>query len=233
MPRIARLVVPNAPHHITQRGIDGQHVFFDDEDRRLYLRILSEECSRWGMQLLAYCLMNDHVHLIAAPLKADALARAVGRTHWRYTQDINRVHGRSGHLWQNRFDSAPVDEQHLHLAIRYVEQNPVRARLCRRPWEYAWSSAAARCGWSRPAMAELLEHPVWRQTSRDPQWNSIAADPLEASQLRDLRRATSRGRPIAGVEWTTRLEQEFNRSLRARPVGRPRGAKHPYITVPI
>jgi putative transposase len=104
---------------------------------------LREQSLRYGLVVHAYCLMTNHVHLVATPRSEDSLAKAVGRTHWLYTQAINRLHGRSGHLWQNRFHSCPLAHGHYWAAMRYVERNPVRARLCRFAWEYPYSSAAA------------------------------------------------------------------------------------------
>ena len=113
MPRVARIVVPGMPHHITQRGNNRQDVFFIDADRSLYLTLLKEQSRRFGLSIIAYCLMSNHVHLVAAPRRADSLAKAVGRTHWLYAQAINRMHGRSGHLWQNRFHSCALDGEHV------------------------------------------------------------------------------------------------------------------------
>src|SRR4030042_765949 len=129
MPRLARMVIPGVPHHITQRGNNRQDVFFVDDDRRVYLSLLQEPSRRYGLQLLGYCLMSNHVHLIATPARDDSLAKAVGRGHWLYTQYVNRLHGRSGHLWQNRFYSCALDEEHLVAARAYAERNPVRAKL--------------------------------------------------------------------------------------------------------
>ena len=103
MARAARIVIPKVPHHVTQRGNNRQDVFFTDDDRRLYLDLLRDHCATAGVRILGYCLMNNHVHLVLVPPAEDRLAAAVGRTHYRYTQAINRLHGRSGHLWQGRF----------------------------------------------------------------------------------------------------------------------------------
>jgi putative transposase len=120
MPRTARLVLPGVAHLVSHRGLNHQDVFFSEDDRRLYLQLLNEECQRWGFGLLGYCLMSNHVHLVGIPLKSESLARAVGRTHWRYTQIINSQRARPGHLWQNRFHSAPMDDDHVLMGVRYV-----------------------------------------------------------------------------------------------------------------
>ena len=146
MPRVARIVVPSAPHHVTQRGNNHQDVFFVDGDHRVYLELLGERAERYGLAVLGYCLMTNHVHLVVVPSSEEALAKAIGRTHFAYTQYVNRLHGRSGHLWQNRFYSCMLDEPHLWSAMSYVERNPVRARIVRVAWRYRWSSAAAHVG---------------------------------------------------------------------------------------
>ncbi len=143
MPRVARIVIPNCPHHVTQRGNNRQEVFFVDDDRLRCLGLLKEESQKHGLRVEGYCLMCNHIHLIVAPKSQRSLAKAFGRTHFRYTQYINRLQKRSGHLWQNRFFCCALDEDHYWTAMAYVEQNPVRARMVRRPWRYGpW-----RYGW--------------------------------------------------------------------------------------
>lgn len=221
MPRVARIVLPQVAHHITQRGNNRQDVFFVDEDRALYLRLLGEACRRWGLRLLGYCLMTNHVHLIAIPDKTDSLARAIGRTHWHYAQTVNRLHGRSGHLWQNRFYSAAMDDEHLLLAMRYVEQNPLRAGLCACPWDYAWSSAAVHCGRTKAAEDDLLDHAAWRQVAGQLDWNRLLGENLDSTRIHRVRHATSRGRPLATDAWLSKLETILGRRLRPLSVGRP------------
>ena len=117
MPRKARIVLPNIPHHITQRGNNKDAVFFVDKDKDVYLAFLQEESEKYGLELLGWCLMTNHIHLIARPETEDSLAKAVGRAHFRYTQYINRMQGRSGHLWQNRFYSCALDRSHFRQAL--------------------------------------------------------------------------------------------------------------------
>jgi len=103
MPRIARTVAVGCAHHITQRGNNHQAIFLVDDDRRVYLELLQEQADKYGLEVAGYCLMGDHVHLVAIPQAQDSLAQAIGRTHFRYSQYVNRFHKRSGHLWQGRF----------------------------------------------------------------------------------------------------------------------------------
>src|SRR3954470_1462160 len=129
MARVARLVVPGAPHHVTQRGNRGDKVFFADGDYRFYLSLLSEASKNAGTEVWAYCLMPNHVHMILVPSELDGLRATLAETHRRYTTFINTRLGERGHLWQGRFSSVAMDEAHLVSAVRYISLNPVRAGL--------------------------------------------------------------------------------------------------------
>jgi len=221
MPRVARIVVPGLAHHITQRGNNHQDVFFTDDDRRLYLTLLKEQSQRFGLSVIAYCLMTNHVHLVAAPHRRESLARAIGRTHWKYSQAVNRLHRRSGHLWQNRFFSCVLQDDHLLHGVCYAERNPVRARLVRLPWRYRWSSAAAHVGESEDA-AGLLDVKYWRAMFSHSEWRRILQRPEDESMTRRLRSSLRTGRPLASDRMLAKLEAKLNRRLRLRPRGRPR-----------
>ena len=159
MARAARIVIPGEPHHITQRGNNKQNVFFTNQDRTAYLRFLKEESQRNGVHIVGFCLMSNHIHIIGIPEKTESLQKAIGRTHFRYTQFFNRLHNQSGHLWQNRYFSCAMDEPHFMYALRYLEQNPVRAGLEKQEWDYPWSSAKAHIGGTD--MSGLLDL-AWR-----------------------------------------------------------------------
>jgi putative transposase len=220
MGRIARVVVPDLPHHITQRGNNRQVVFRDDDDRRLYLSLLQERALSAGLRVVAYCLMPNHIHLIAIPEHEDSLAKALGRTHLHYTQWFGHRHASSGHLWQNRFYSCPLDEAHCDQAIVYVERNPVRAQLASRPWQYRWSSAEALlAGQDRTS---LLDMRWWNERWDPASWEELLLAAVDGEDVERLRRCTSRGRPWGTTEFVSRLEAKLGRPLRAAPVGRPR-----------
>ncbi len=223
MPRVSRIVLPGRPHHVTQRGNNRQDVFFVDDDRRVYLGLLKQQAGRFGLTILGYCLMSNHVHLVAVPAGEEALAQAVGRTHFLYTQYVNRLHGRSGHLWQNRFFSCTLDEPHLWNALVYVERNPVRARLTRVPWMYVWSSAMAHTGGSDAS--GLLDLEYWAKEWSPAKWKEALRAGDDPEETRRLRLHTSRGRPLASDRLLARLEHKLGRRLRPLPVGRPKRQK--------
>jgi putative transposase len=243
MPRTARIVVPDVPHHITQRGNNRQDVFFVDDDRRVYLSILKEQSEKFGLEILGWCLMTNHIHLIGRPAGPESMAKALGRTHFRYTQYINRFHRRSGHLWQNRFFSCPLGRAHFWKALLYVEQNPVRAKMVRRAWEYPWSSAAIHIAPKRvqvhPAEskdksplsaertgprfcgAELLNMAYWKQISSVVDWRKTLEQMQSDEQVAAIRRNTHTGRPLAEDAFISKLEKLLNKRLRPLPIGRP------------
>jgi putative transposase len=208
-----------------QRGNNRESVFVADEDRRVYLQLLQEQADKYGLEVLGYCLMDDHVHLVAIPHEAESLAQAVGRTHFRYSQYVNRVHQRSGHLWQGRFYSCALDRRHLWLALRYVELNPVQARLCRKPWRYEWSSAAVHT--DEKAESELLNLRRWyRQTSAEA-WRKELAKGLTDAEMGLLRLRTQTGRPLGSDSFLNKIEAVLGRRVRPLPVGRPRKSQEP------
>ncbi len=223
MPRVARIVIENVPHHITQRGNNHQDVFFTDDDRRTYLSILKEKSELYGVTILGYCLMTNHVHIVAVPRSADALARAIGRTNFLYTQYINRLHRRTGHLWQNRFYSCALDEPHLWRTMAYVERNPVRAKMVRAPWRYEWSSAAAHIG--EKDQSELLDLKWWNREWKPQKWKDQLRTPADETNLRNIRSCLHTGRPLGTDHWIARLETKLNKRLRPKPVGRPKKAE--------
>jgi len=148
MPRHARVVFEGVAHHITQRGNYRQSIFEDDADRKKYLQLVGEYSEKYKTKIFAYCLMTNHVHFIAAPMKPDSLALTFKYANMRYSKYFNFKNKKSGHLWQARFYSCPLYGNHAIEAVRYVERNPARANLVGLPWEYEWSSAAEHVGLS-------------------------------------------------------------------------------------
>ena len=215
MARIARFVVPGAAHHVTQRGNRRERVFFGDDDYELYKHLLAEQSRKHGVACWAYCLMPNHVHLILVPDSATALGRAIGETHRRYSATLNARLRVTGHLFQARYGSAAMDEEHLIAAARYVSLNPVRARLVRRAEDWRWSSTAAHL--SRRDDGLAIVGPLLDRCS------GRFADLLEtepsAEALSRLRAAETIGRPLGSAAFLDTLVARLGRDPRARKRG--------------
>ena len=218
MARIARVVVPGVPHHVTQRGNRRLQTFFTDEDYSAYLGLMAEWCKRCGVEVWAYCLMPNHVHLIAAPSSEHALARAIGEAHRRYTRMINFREAWRGHLWQERFASFPMDDGYAMLAARYVELNPVRARLVRKAWRWRWSSAQAHVQGQDDKLvkvAPLLE--------RVEDWREYLCEAVGDEEATLLRQHARTGRPLGRERFLKKVEKKLGRELhRRKPGPKPR-----------
>ena len=207
------------PHHITQRGNYRQTVFFDDGDRQLYLAILRENTSRYRLRLLGFCLMSNHVHLIAVPEREDSLACALGRTHADYARWLHIRQRQTGHLWQNRFYSCPLDHGHCWAAMRYVERNPVRAGMVETAWQWQWSSASAHV--SAFDGTGLLDLQEWQTCWTGPLWKQALQDGVGEVLLAErIRLATRTGRPLGTPDFAAGLEEAMGRSLLPAKRGR-------------
>ena len=219
MARIARVVAVGLPHHVTQRGNNRERVFFSDDDRRFYLWTLLKYRQQYGVEVWAYCLMKNHVHVLAVPKEEDSLARCFAGTNLVYTQYVNRQHGRSGRLWQNRFFSCPVDkDSYLLPVIRYIEANPVRVKQAAHAWDWPWSSARYHVlGEPDPVVNE----PGWLKEKLGRDYRAYVQHRSE-EQDAEVRCALSTGRPLGDAAFVARLESRTGRSLAPRKAGRPR-----------
>jgi putative transposase len=214
MPRMARLVVPGYPHHITQRGSRRQKTFFDESDYRAYLGLIRETRSKAGVDIWAYCLMPNHVHLVAVPEREDSLASMLRVTHHRHARRVNAAQGWSGHLWQERFYSVVMDESHLLAAVRYTELNPVRAGLCDRVEDWRWSSVHAHVHGKCDGVVN-----VDPMLERIGDWQQYLSASEEPEAIETLRSHSSTGRPAGSTEFIKRLERLSGRTLRKRRPG--------------
>ena len=222
MPRIARVCAEGYPHHITQRGNNKDVVFFDDEDRRIYLEVLRRYKNKYGMKILAYCLMENHVHVLAVPEMQTSLPRGMGGTNLLYTQHINRKYRRSGRLWQNRFFSTIVEEEsYLWAVARYIERNPVRAKLIKRAEDYPWSSASAHVLGIKD---EVLSEDSWLDEKELKSYREFLRQEDEGINA-SIRQATSTGRPFGSERFIRKLEDILGRDLLPKSGGRPKGKK--------
>lgn len=214
MSRIARIVAPGIPHHVTQRGNRRMETFFQDEDYQTYLALMAEWCRKCNVAIWAYCLMPNHVHLIAAPETEEGLRLAIGEAHRRYSSMINRRQKWTGHLWQGRFSSFPMDETYLLATAKYIEMNPVRARLAADPYAWPWSSARAHAAGQddilvrvEPLLGMVGE---WKQFLSD-------VDEQDADKIRGHERT---GRALGGDAFLDSLEGALQRVVKPKKAGR-------------
>lgn len=214
MARLARVVAAGYPHHVTQRGNRRQQTFFCDDDYREYLRLMSASCAGAGTEVWAYCLMPNHVHLIMVPQDANGLRRAISETHRRFTRRINLREGWQGHLWQERFHSFLLDETHLLAAVRYVENNPVRAGLCAHAEDWPWSSVRAHLRGEDDGLARVA--PLLAMVGNWPEYLGAA---VEQSLVDRIHAHTRTGRPLGEEAFVEELEGRLNRRLRPQKRG--------------
>jgi putative transposase len=219
MARIARVVVPNFPHHIVQRGNRKQKVFFRETDYQEYLVLLKSHIAAYNVQVLAYCLMPNHVHLIAVPDNEYGLAKAIGETHRKYTRMINFREKWRGYLWQGRFGSYVLDEQYLLAATRYILFNPVAAGIVKNPLDYKWSSARhhlkIECN---PLIKDDLINGVITN------WDAFIRQETNENKVMALRLHERTGRPLGDKNFIDRVERILARPLKKRKPG-PRAAE--------
>lgn len=209
MARMARTVFEGVPHHITQRGNRRQRVFFCDEDYRTYLRLLSTYCRPGEVEVWAYCLMPNHVHLVLVPNDKERLVRSIGETHRRYTRYINFREKWKGYLWQGRFMSNPMDESYLRATVRYVELNPVKAGLVECAENWRWSSARAHLAEKDDGIvtvAPMLE--------RIENWGQYLSNDRGKATDQLIRLHARTGRPLGSDCFVDKLEQLCGKSLR-------------------
>jgi putative transposase len=224
MARLARVIAAGVPHHITQRGNARRFVLEGDVDRKVYLDLLRQSMELHGVELIGYCLMSNHIHLVAIPRKTEVLARALKDTHGRFASYWNAIHQSTGHVWQGRFYSCPLDETHLWEALRYTELNPVRASLVARAECWAWSSAAAHCGaTTREAWVAMQ---AWRSRWTAATWNDYLDAGETESKLAAIRHNTHTGRPLGSPDFTRALEKDTRRRLALQKPG-PKKKTHP------
>ncbi len=201
MARMARLVVPGYPHHVTQRGNRRQRTFFTEDDFCSYIALVAKAKTKAKAAIWAYCLMPNHVHLIVVPEHKDSLVELFSDAHRRYTRLINRRQGWQGHLWQERFHSSPMDEHHLLATVRYTELNPVRAGLCRNPEDWPWSSVHAHLRRKDDALVSV--NPMLERIHN---WSDYLATEESDATLDRIRKLQRTGRPMGDNDFINELE---------------------------
>lgn len=229
MARLARIVLPGVAHHVTQRGNRRLPVFFGDDDRRLYLELLREGCARARVRCLAWCLMDNHVHLVLVPEDGDGLRAALGEAHRRYTRHVNFREGWRGHLFQARFASYPMDDAHLLAAVRYVENNPVAARITTRAEDWPWSSARSHLRGRRAKDDPLTD--IAALAAHVPNWRAMLRHGIDAGGVSEAGEALAEaiearvrtGRLLGAAEWIAAQEAASGRRLTPGRPGRKSG----------
>ncbi len=215
MARIARVVVPGKPHHVTQRGNRRQQTFFNDEDYQSYLALMTEWCLKYHVEIWAYCLMPNHIHLIAVPRTKEGLNLAVGEAHRRYTRRINFREGWRGHLWQGRFASFVMEENYLLACTRYIELNPVRAKLVKKAEDWPWSSAKAHIKGENIILANIK---LLLDIVNQP-WKKFLSSDVDEMEIEIFRKHERTGRPLGATLFVDQLEVLLGRKLKPKKPG--------------
>lgn len=221
MARMARVIVPEFPHHIIQRGNRRQKVFFNENDYSEYLKLLNNYSHRFKVDILAYCLMPNHVHLIAIPQKDGSLAQAIGETHRNYTRFINFREKWRGYLWQGRFSSYVLDERYLLATTRYILLNPVKAKIANKPWDYKWSSTRHHMGTttnSSLAKDKLLKELIGN-------WKDFLGITTNNDDIKLFQLHERTGRPLGDNTFIEKLESILKIKLKKKRAGRPKKRK--------
>jgi putative transposase len=225
MPRRARLVLPNVPLHVTQRGVNRAAIFLDDEDRHHYRRLLRQACVTHQVAVHAFVLMDNHVHLLITPTSATSLAMTMRIAGQSYVQYFNARHRRIGTLWQGRFNSCLVDsERYLLTLYRYIEMNPVRATMVAAPEDYRWSSVHTHLGKASDPL--ITPHPLYLALvttleARALVYRDWLSTGIEADELATLRRYLAQQRALGDERFQAMVEKTLNRKAAYRPSGRP------------
>ena len=214
MARIARVIAPGIPHHVTQRGNRRQATFFSDGDYAAYRDLLAEWCKTYSVEVWAYCLMTNHVHLILVPETEEGLRKAVGETHRRYTRRVNFREGWRGHLWQGRFASYVMDERYLLAAVRYVELNPVKAKIVADPASYRWSSARAHLTGNDDQLVR-----VQSLSELVVDWDEFLKGGLTHQEIEQIEQHQRTGRPLGSLQFIEELEGRLGRLFRCKKSG--------------
>jgi putative transposase len=222
MARLSRITVPGLPHHVTQRGNRRQALFAEAGDYALYRDLLAERCRANGVACWAYCLMPNHVHLVLTPLDADALSRAVGEAHRRFTAFVNARARTTGHLFQGRFASFAMDDAHFLNALRYLAFNPVRAGLAASPEAWPWSSVRAHLQGRDDALVAV--GPALERVPRFADLLDLSRD--EQGALDGFETRSPNGRPLGAADFIAAIEAKLGRTVRPGRRGRkPQGGR--------
>lgn len=231
MPRTARIVLPNTPHHIVQRGHNKQPVFFEEDDYEAYLCILRKWTTEFGVKVYGYCLMTNHVHFVLDPgSDVHSLAQTMKRVSGKATRRINRLHNRSGTLWESRYKSSPIQTtEYLLACCRYIDLNPVSAGMVVHPGKYRWSSFRQKTSDSAGRWINLDDCYIAlgkTVTERMQTYTKFVIDGIPASgEIDVIRRALNSGQLTGDDRFIDEVEETTGKRIERRPPGRPAGRK--------
>ncbi len=220
MPRTRRVIVEGMPYHITQRGNYRQAIFETDKDREQYLAWIEEYSVKYKVYILAYCLMSNHVHFVAIPKEQESLAKLFSATHMRYSHYFNKKKKAKGHLWQGRFYSCILGDEHIKEAARYVELNPVRAKLVKKAEDWKWSSAKFNMDDGAGKIKITGMTGYYEITGKE--WKEYVREKESKEFVGEIRKATNMSRAMGSESFIAKLEKKFGLNLRLTKQGRPR-----------
>lgn len=222
MPRIARIVYAGYPHHIVQRGNNKQRIFLENQDREVYLDLLKKFSIECGCKIHAYCLMANHVHILSVPQEEFSLAKTMQKISLTFTQYVNRKYKRTGRLWECRFHSSVIDKDaYLMSVCRYIERNPVRAKIVKTPVEYKWSSARVNTLNEESSLVE----PIWKSYINRESYCKFLNETEREDEVELVRKSTFNGKPLGTKEFLNKIEASLNISLKTKLRGRPKKTK--------
>jgi putative transposase len=220
MPRIARIVGAGYPHHVIERGNNRERVFRDSKDYDKYLSFLSKYSEEKEAPILAYCLMPNHVHLLVRPSDDEGLAKMMQGVTLCYSKYFNGENGRTGRLWECRYHSTVIDaDNYLWTVSKYIEENPVRAGIVKKPEDYPYSSAKAHILGRKDS---LLKEPLFDKSELN-QYRKFFRSEDDKKIIEEIRKQTRLGKPLGDAEFVKALSERLGCSLSFRPKGRPRG----------
>lgn len=230
MPRVSRVVLPNFPHHIIQRGHNRQVVFVSDEDYLYYIDNLKYWKKSLECKVYAYCLMTNHVHLIVDPFQNVVnLALLMKRLAGRQTRYVNKIEKRTGTLWEGRYKSSPIKtEEYLLACCRYVECNPVRAGIVKNPEDYKWSSYRHKTGIEYIEWLDL--DPCFNslgltQKERENQYKEWVSTSIPHGEWEMIRQAVKKGQLTGSSKFIEEVAIKIGRRIEFRGQGRPKKEK--------
>lgn len=226
MPRKPRFFVPGVAVHIVQRGRSREPVFFEESDYLAFLGWLKEAALRYHCDVHAYALMTNHTHILATPADAQGITRMMQYVGRQYVPYVNHTYGSSGSIWEGRYKASLVqDDQYLLTCMRYIELNPVRAKMVRSPSKYRWSSYV--CNGEAAADELITPHALYSalgrgKVSQARAYKALFDDYIDRDTLVEIEAAWQTGTPLGDARFQKQIEKKLNLKVGQARRGRPR-----------